>query len=562
MTDSALSQLLRPPPAPAAGEDARAEVQEVVRGIARALRNHLLYEGTSPALDRFLEGTRAALEALWRKAPQATLVVEEREILFEGVPVFQAEDRESLAFLLYRDGIREVTFTRGFEREELDALLEMLARVQRVRGEDSDDLLTLLWEREWLHFRYRYVESLEGVQIPSATGEQPTSLSVVEEAQEEEEATLAVSTDDFREALYFLDPDELRRLEEELQREMRRDVWTDVLNALFDRLDDGGPLRQEQVAGILGDVLPTLLGAGKLQTAAYVLEQMVGAATSGRKLSPGVIRTLRAIFDQLAHPETVAELVRIVEQAGPSGSEAALGSLLQYFPPEALGPLLRAGETSASPAVRTSVQTAAERLAGANTDHLVKLAASQDNGVAGGAARLIGRLRVTTAAGDVARLLRRPDAAVRVVAVEALGELRSPNASGALEEALEDAEREVRVAAARALAAIRYTPARAKLEAALEGKRLRDDANLTERIAFFEAYGELAGADGVGLLDRMLNGKSWLGRRESPEIRACAALGLGKIRHPAAEKALTTAAADADPVVRSAVGRALKAVRQ
>ena len=64
------------------------------------------------------------------------------------------------------------------------------------------------------------------------------------------------------------------------------------------------------------------------------------------------------------------------------------------------------------------------------------------------------------------------------------------------------------------------------------------------------------------VLEKILNGKRWLGRRETADIRACAALGLGKIRHPAAEKALNAAAADPDPVVRSAVGRALKAVRQ
>ena len=117
------------------------------------------------------------------------------------------------------------------------------------------------------------------------------------------------------------------------------------------------------------------------------------------------------------------------------------------------------------------------------------------------------------------------------------------------------------MAAARALAAVRYAPAKAKLEAALDGKRLRD-ADLTERIAFFEAYGGLAGADGVPVLERILNGRSWLVRRESADTRACAALGLGRIRHPAAEKALNGAAADPDPVVRSAVGRALKSIRQ
>ncbi|HYJ79414.1 MAG TPA: HEAT repeat domain-containing protein, partial [Longimicrobiaceae bacterium] len=361
--------------------------------------------------------------------------------------------------------------------------------------------------------------------------------------------------------LYFLDATELRRLEDELEREMARDVWTGVLNALFDRLQDGPPLRQEQVVGILSDVLPTLLGAGKLELAAQVLGELVRIATSGGRLPGPVIRALRSLFDQLADPLTVAELVRTVEQAGPAVSEESLGGLLAYFPPEALGPLLKAGETSAVPAVRRTVLAAAERLVEASRGQATQLLRDPDPGVAGGAARILGRLRVAAAAPDIGRLLARPEAAVRVAAVEALQELRSPGAAGALEAALEDQEREVRVAAARALAALRYAPAREKLEAAIDSRRLRD-ADLTERIAFFEAYGGLAGADAVPLLERVLNGKSWLGRRESPEMRACAALGLGRVPGPAAERALNAAAADADPVVRSAVGRALKAVRQ
>jgi HEAT repeat protein len=150
---------------------------------------------------------------------------------------------------------------------------------------------------------------------------------------------------------------------------------------------------------------------------------------------------------------------------------------------------------------------------------------------------------------------------VRLAAVEALQELRSPTGSGALETVLEDTDRDVRVAAARALAALRWAPARARLEQVLDSRRLRE-SELTERIAFFEAYGALAGAEAVALLDRVLNGKSWLGRRETGEMRACAALGLGRVRHPAAERALAAAAADADPVVRSAVGRALRAIKQ
>ncbi|HEV3052488.1 MAG TPA: hypothetical protein VGX50_19400, partial [Longimicrobium sp.] len=100
------------PPEDAAAESpggdpaARAEVQEVVRGFARALRTHLLYEGQSPALDKFVESLRERMAALWDRLPYLTVQVEERDIVWEGAAVLTGEERESLAFSLYRDGVR------------------------------------------------------------------------------------------------------------------------------------------------------------------------------------------------------------------------------------------------------------------------------------------------------------------------------------------------------------------------------------------------------------------------------------------------------------------------
>jgi HEAT repeat protein len=540
----------------------RGEVREVVHGVAKALRAYLLYEGNSPALDRFMEALRGRMVALWEQMPELTLVVEEREMVWEGSVVFTSDERENLAFLLYRDGVREITLRAGFEEEELQELLVMLAQVQRERGHDHDDLLTLLWERDWIGLRYKYVEALpEGTQIPSG---EATERRHIEPPREEVEAQPSVvSPEDFREALYFLDDPELRRLADELRLELSRDLWRDVLNALFDRIQDGTPERQAQILGILSELLPTLLGSARIDLAAFVLGEMVSVATTTR-LAPEVLRGVRGLFDQLAQGDTVAELVRVVEHSGDKVRDDDLSTLLSFFPPAALAPLLGAAEASSSERVRKAVQSSAERLAGANPDHLVTLAGDTNAGVAAGAARLLGRLRIAAGASAVAKLLSHPEATTRVVAVEALAEMRTPTGAGALEGALEDADREVRVAAARALAAIRNAPARAPLETMLESKRLRDPkgVELSERIAFFEAYGALAGAEGVSVLDKMLNGKNWLGRRDAAEIRACAALGLGRIKLPAAEKALNAAAADPDPVVRSAVGRALRTVRQ
>ncbi len=58
-------------------------------------------------------------------------------------------------------------------------------------------------------------------------------------------------------------------------------------------------------------------------------------------------------------------------------------------------------------------------------------------------------------------------------------------------------------------------------------------------------------------LDDILNTTGFLGRRNPTELRACAALGLGRANTPEARKALEEAQGDDDPVVRNAVLRAL-----
>jgi HEAT repeat protein len=77
-------------------------------------------------------------------------------------------------------------------------------------------------------------------------------------------------------------------------------------------------------------------------------------------------------------------------------------------------------------------------------------------------------------------------------------------------------------------------------------------------MAVFEAYGTLCGNSGVAGLDLVLNGKSLFGRKEDSELRACAAMALGRIGTPAATEALRKSANEKDVVVRTAVSRALR----
>jgi HEAT repeat protein len=99
-----------------------------------------------------------------------------------------------------------------------------------------------------------------------------------------------------------------------------------------------------------------------------------------------------------------------------------------------------------------------------------------------------------------------------------------------------------------------------KITAVVQGKSMRV-ADLTEKMAFFEAYGSLVGDSGIEALDAMLNSGGFLKRKEDPEVRACAAMALGRIGTQEARVSLQKALQDKDPLVRNAVTRALRGDR-
>jgi HEAT repeat protein len=89
------------------------------------------------------------------------------------------------------------------------------------------------------------------------------------------------------------------------------------------------------------------------------------------------------------------------------------------------------------------------------------------------------------------------------------------------------------------------------------GKTVKE-MDLTEKMAFFEAYGSIAGAAGLKPMSALLLPRGLLRMKEASETRACAAIALGKIRSPEAREILQRAADDKDLVVRNAVSRALR----
>ena len=551
-----------------------AGIKELFVTLSKAIRAVQLYDENNPVYQRFVQSLRDAMRELWSDVDRLVLTVEEERLTAGGEEVYRAENRsDSLAFLFFKDGVREISLLPGLEEEELTKLLGVIQRAKKSRGE-GDDLLTILWEADLSRFKYQYVDVLaEGVEIPEAGGggtpqqlqaahagevEGPPKPGSQQQEAEPAKPKGVVNREDFNPTLYLLDPREMDALRQEIEQEMARDLRGDVLSALFDRLEEPqNPERQSEILAILRTLLPNFLSRGAIPSAARVLEELRKIESKAELFDAQRLAESEKIVDRLSSAQTMQELVFALEDGSIKSNPAELSLLLRHLKPTALGPLLRASELTQIRELQPVLREAVHGIAEKNPAAVAALLRDEDAVVLAGAARLAGRLKATEAGPTLAQLMTHPVADVRLAAVEAAVELKASTAAGALQALLGDADRQVRIAAARGLGKLKYRPAAARFKDVVTGKDIRT-ADISEKIAYFESYGELAGDAAHELMDKLLNGKGFLGRKEPPEIRACAALALGKIGTDQARRSLQAAAGEVDPVVRSAVNRALR----
>ncbi len=568
-------------------------VEELLRQLDKTVRAHQLYMHNNPTYLKAVNGLRASFAPIWAIEDSLTLSVSDLSFTWFGFPVHEQHERtsDSLPWTLYKDGLRELTLTAGFEGPELDLLLDIIPRVRKAATHE-DDLITLLWEQEFTHLTYRYVEAAADTGVPIDPSAEPGRWPVeagrevddprkaIEEARGEggqsaaadgppgsggaEEETKPspsgiVKMEDFDSTLYFLDADEVAYLRSETEREYATDLRRRVLTGLLDifELQTDNGVRLEIVQNI--DALTLHLLAGRqFSNVAFLLRELGTVLERARDLSPELRERVANLPDRLSDPAALSQLLEAMDEATVLPPRADLEELFAQLRASALGTLFGWLGSMQNAKLRPLLEGAAERLAQSNTGELVRLIASSEGAVAVEAIRRAGALKTAAAVPALGKALSEPTREVRLAAVAALFEIGTPGAMQTLEKALDDEDRDVRVGAIRALAQKAYKPALAKVTALVKSGQIRG-ADRTERLAAFELYGTLCGDGGVAWLDELLNPKSGLfSKKEDPELRACAAIALGHIGTARSQSALQKAMAEKDVVVRNAVNRALK----
>ncbi len=128
--------------------------------LGRAARSYLLYEPDNEAIRNFLDDMRARFDAYLQNYGALKLHIRPWEMVLGSEVVYLNRDRErSLAFRLFRDGVRRIAIDPDVDWDEITQFLGILSiRYVGIRQQE-DDIVTLLWKAGFKHIE---VDSVEG----------------------------------------------------------------------------------------------------------------------------------------------------------------------------------------------------------------------------------------------------------------------------------------------------------------------------------------------------------------------------------------------------------------
>ena len=543
------------------GPQTAAAATEVVQELVRVFKVRRLYGPRHPQrLEVELVAARR-LAALLAEESAVDIEIRETSLHAGGVVVYEhAAGPESLANILFREGLRQIVFHDGLSAEELGRFLDEVWLASQQRADDEFDLVARLWEQRFVHIQYLFVEALsdEDWRPPAEERLSESELkSLHVELSEEDRSALdrpptVLLADP---TLYFLDDEDMAELQGGLDDEKGRALFVEVLTCVRELLmdpvvDDISPavemiedihaeyLRDQiyrRVIEIQEIFAPYLESAAATEVARDAFARMKESALSEATLTRLGMRLLSGELDE-------AEAGRFVRAFGAGHLRAVLTGLPEI---KRVCQIPALAETFGELA-RSDDRGLRESLASDNVQEAVAAAF-----IVG----LTGDSRHLEALGET---LSSDDPEVRREALLALKSFGGGRALEFVSRAVDDADPSVRLYALRHLVSHRYAPALPRVLQRIARTETDAERSLTEQRLLFEAYGALGGEGVVGELITRFRRRKGLFRKRDPEEAACVLIALGATASPAARDVVEEASADRHPLVARVAGQVLQ----
>ena len=565
-------------------------VKRLLTLLDKTAKSSRTYGAANRVAQKFFQQLFEGLTAHLVTYSKLSFLVQRSELYFNGEVVYRAEQgssTESVAFKLYSDGIRELTFFEGLPAEDLSFLLDSLWGSLDPHEENDDDIVTRLWAKNLSTITLVTAEEIAKAStggdifaLPTAgTMEAPESslkdLLDREQAKVKKEkgsgvdgsnvsgdkpagGTTGGGANRFQPGHvgYDITEAELAELAKEIEAESTRDNTTYLLDMLT------AILASEKSAAILtklldlwGNALDSLAAQGKW----VVLDSVLGLLHVTAEIRPDLGEDqktqLATLLENLGRPERM-KMIEAYLNKTPGATTEGLPAVLLSMTSTAVSALCTLLGNLETPAHQAIAAEALEVLAKNQPDHLLRGLSDRRPRYVQNLLSILLKWNDPRFADAVEKLVRYPDIQVRRKVVRAIGIFR-PNGNGMkLIAFMHDTEESVRFAALKLLMTGQYKASYAAWSPLISTDTFMD-RTLSEKRAVFLAMRATSGDEVIPYFESLFTEWSWTNRKKKEELAALAAEALGKLDSPAALIALELGQKKGGAPVRQACTAAL-----
>ena len=539
-------------------EDLKA-ARDVVQAILKSKKIIRMYPANNPIYVKTIEDCHARFHDYFDYREDLVLKIRQNEITWEAEQVYAtAEKEENLALFFFKDGLREITFNRGLSSEEMEEFLKIIA-MDFEREVVDDDIVTLLWERDFQNIHYIADDAL----LADEDNYQDRTLEEIEKRSNDPDNILKAYQDAFS--------------EQDVSEDTSIAPLSDAdLKQLMLMLDEEGLGKTEKLVDCLFE-LPYLsetkaefeeLTAFFMNAAEFVMQSgdlmIMNSMLSRLNVlisEPHIDEEIKKYFRRVisyAGSNTIIKLLGEILDRGQEVEDKIVDEYVKYLDKSAIPPLMNILGELENIHSRKIVIDALIFLGPKDITSLAKGLNDSRWFVVRNIIYIFRKIADKRAVEFLLKTVRHTDIRVRKEVIRALGELGGGGVFQSLRECLEDQEPQIRSAALRALGSVASEAAKRIILDKIADKAFKD-IDFEEKKEYFEVLSKWKDREVFAFLVDMLKKKPFLfGSSKMDEIRACSAYSLGLLGNKEAIQILTKCKGDSSKLVREFSFTAIK----
>lgn len=573
------------------------KVRRITNTLSKFVTGKKTYAKNNPTLAKFAKEFDDAFRTFFEDHEALVLTVEQCEMKWEGRVVYENEKiDDSLAFMLYKDGIGEVTFHNKVNSEQLERFVDLL-KDEIHNFSPEEDIVTKLWRSDFEDITYRVLDEYLVGEFDHGQSSDRSALSVLQaddhpglpsfadsgrvivDATDSIESISsylidlfaggsAATTESDNEELFqkmlgsffTISSEELKLCQEEIHREKQRDPLIWFLDGIFDfALLQDNPSVVRDVTDVIECLIEFIVAEGKLpilDETLNLIKRFVGKRPVPESLQP----FLTKLEDRFADTSL---LLTLGEKAVKWNKDAE--ALFAYFRTvgkrsvpticSLLGDLQ--GSKLHVAACQTLVAVAPDDM-----HEIIETMNVDDPKIARDITFLLGAIEGDNIPRVVKQLVHYPERAVRTEIVKYLAGKRTEDAVMLLAVMLEDPDKHVRFRTLAAAERIEHPILTNKVWAMIAGKEL-GQRSLDEQEHFFKTAGRLKGKEMLPAIKGILDKKKLFGLgKGAKEDKLLAIRALEQIGGPESVGMLEGLVDDKNTLVKTKARRAIQAIEK